>query len=207
MELILGKTPATVRTFRVRGMERCMKVVEGLIGHRQWFTFRPLIHPTYFNDEYEFDFDPETPESGYSFEPTRDIDSGLERVAERVFFASGKWRMVDRFPWWYEYRDATPVIIGHYWRWPTAAARDAYSRGEPDLFKKHAAHHWFGARENVFCVDFAVGARYKERADGPKTGYGCRLAAVRWPERGLVFDDGRTFKLAEGSTEVLEAIV
>jgi len=139
--------------------------------------------------------------------PVRIVTSGLERVAERVFFASGKWRMVDRFPWWYEYRDATPVIIGHYWRWPTAAARDAYSRGEPDLFKKHAAHHWFGARENVFCVDFAVGARYKERADGPKTGYGCRLAAVRWPERGLVFDDGRTFKLAEGSTEVLEAIV
>jgi hypothetical protein len=73
MELVLGKTPATVRTFRVRGMERCMQVVEGLINHRQWFTFRPLIHPTYFNDEYEFDFDPETPESGYSFEPTRDI--------------------------------------------------------------------------------------------------------------------------------------
>jgi hypothetical protein len=56
-------------------------------------------------------------------------------------------------------------------------------------------------------VDFAVGARYKERADGPKAGYECRLAAVRWPERELVFDDGRTFKLAEGSTEVLEAIV
>jgi hypothetical protein len=75
MESALGKTPATVKTFRVRGMKRCMQVVEGLIGHRQWFTFRPLIHPTQPNDEYEFDFNPETPESGYSFEPTRDVDT------------------------------------------------------------------------------------------------------------------------------------
>ena len=127
--------------------------------------------------------------------PVRIVTSGLERVAERVFFASGKWRMVDRFPWWNEYREAVPVIIGHYWRWPTAAARDSHSRGEPDLFKGHAGHHWFGAKGNVFCVDFAVGARYKERVKGPKTDFDCRLAAVRWPERGLVFDDGRTFNL------------
>jgi hypothetical protein len=75
MQSALGKTPATVRTFRVRGMGRCMQIVEGLISHRQWFTFRPLIHPTHFNDEYEFDLDPETPESGYGFEPTRDIET------------------------------------------------------------------------------------------------------------------------------------
>jgi hypothetical protein len=55
MELVLGKTPAMVRTFRVRGMERCMRVVEGLIGHRQWFTFRPLVHPTYFNGSKTYD--------------------------------------------------------------------------------------------------------------------------------------------------------
>ena len=139
--------------------------------------------------------------------PVRIVTSGLERVAERVFFASGKWRMVDRFPWWDEYRDATPVIIGHYWRWPTAAARDAYSRGEPDLFQKHAAHHWFGASGSVFCVDFAVGARYKERAGDPKTGFQCHLAAVRWPEQDLVFDDGRTFKLAGRSNEPAEAYI
>ena len=138
--------------------------------------------------------------------PVRIVSSGLERVAERVFFASGKWHMVDRFPWWDEYRDAAPVIIGHYWRWPAAAARDTYSRGEPDLFKDYQVHQWFGARDNVFCVDFAVGARYKERAGGPKTGFECRLAAVRWPERGLVFDDGRTFELADRSTEAVGAV-
>jgi hypothetical protein len=133
--------------------------------------------------------------------PVRIVTSGLERVAERVFFASGKWRMVDRFSWWDEYRDVTPVIIGHYWRWPITGARETYSRGEPDLFKEHAVHHWFGEKDNVFCVDFAVGARYKERADGPKAGFECRLAAVRWPEQGLVFDDGRTFELAGRSME------
>jgi hypothetical protein len=138
--------------------------------------------------------------------PVRIVTSGLERVAKRVFFASGRWRMVDRFPWWNEYREDTPVIIGHYWRWPTAAARAAYSRGEPDLFKQHAVHQWFGARGNVFCVDFAVGARYKERVDGPHKDFECRLAAVQWPERRLVFDDGRNFDLAEQSTDVLEKI-
>ena len=58
------------------------------------------------------------------------VTPGLERAAERVFFASGKWRTVDRFPWWNEYREAIPAIIGHYWRWPTVAARNTYSRGE-----------------------------------------------------------------------------
>jgi hypothetical protein len=138
--------------------------------------------------------------------PVRIVTSGLERMAERVFFASGKWRMVDRFPWWDEYREAIPVIIGHYWRWPTAVARETYSRAEPDLFEAHAVHHWFGARRNVFCVDFAVGARYKERAEGPKTEFECRLAALRWPERKLVFDDGRTFELAERLTETIGAM-
>jgi hypothetical protein len=139
--------------------------------------------------------------------PVRIVTSGLERVAERVFFASGRRRMVDRFPWWDEYLEDTPVIIGHYWRWPTAAARDMHSRGEPDLFKKHAVHQWLGARGNVFCVDFAVGARYKERVDGRGADFECRLAAVQWPERRLVFDDGRILDLAEWSPAELEEIV
>jgi hypothetical protein len=128
--------------------------------------------------------------------PVRIITSGIERAARKPFFASGKWRMADRIPWWDDYEDSTPVIIGHYWRWPTPAARHAHSRGEPDMFSEYASHHWFGGRRNVFCVDFAVGARYKERASGPPASFECRLAAVRWPERELVFDDGRKTLLA-----------
>ena len=93
MKSPLGKTPATVRTFRVRGMSLCKAIVEGLINHCQWFTFRPLVDPTKFNDEYEFDFDPETPESGYGFTPTRDVEIcennpgeyGLELTAIREY--------------------------------------------------------------------------------------------------------------------------
>jgi Calcineurin-like phosphoesterase len=129
--------------------------------------------------------------------PVRIVTSGLERIAETPFFAGGKWRMVNRSRWWDEYREDIPVIIGHYWRWPTSSSRDAHSKGEPDLFDGLAPQQWFGAKRNVFCVDFAVGARYKERETGADQ-FECRLAAVRWPERVLVFDDGRTFGMAEG---------
>jgi hypothetical protein len=128
--------------------------------------------------------------------PVRIVTSGLERIAETPFFASGKWRMVNRSRWWDEYHEDIPVIVGHYWRWPTGSSRDALSNGEPDLFDGLAPQQWFGARRNVFCVDFAVGARYKERASGADR-FECRLGAVRWPERELVFDDGRKFELAE----------
>ena len=128
--------------------------------------------------------------------PIRIVTSGIERIAEQPFFASGKWRMVDRVRWWDDYYDPTPVIVGHYWRWPTRAVRSAHSRGEPDLFAEYECHHWFGARSNVFCVDFAVGARHKERLANPGAAFECRLAAIRWPEEELVFDHGRNFALA-----------
>jgi hypothetical protein len=118
------------------------------------------------------------------------ITSGLERMGISPFFASGKWRMVNRVEWWKGYTDDLPVIMGHYWRWPTPAARDTYSRGEPDLFADYAPNQWFGAKNNVFCVDFSVGARYKEREGGTAPPFECRLGAVRWPEKEVVMDDG-----------------
>jgi len=121
--------------------------------------------------------------------PVSIVTSGLERVAQAPFFASGKWRMVNRYPWWNDYRDEAAVIVGHYWRWPTGATRAALSKGDPDLFEGLEPNAWFGARKNVFCVDFAVGARYLERAAGASEQFQCRLGAVRWPERELVFDN------------------
>ena len=133
--------------------------------------------------------------------PVSIVTSGLERLAKHVFFASGKWRMVDRYPWWNDYEATVPVIIGHYWRWPNWKAREDYSRGEPDLFGAYRTNEWFGAKKNVFCVDFAVGARFKERAGGATTHFQCRLGAVRWPERELVMDDGTKMEM-KNSTEV-----
>ncbi|GIK33729.1 MAG: hypothetical protein AMXMBFR45_23720 [Gammaproteobacteria bacterium] len=121
--------------------------------------------------------------------PLRIATSGPELLAAAPFFAAGKWRMVDRGRWWAHYRHEVPVIIGHYWRWPTPELRKAFTRGEHDLFDGVAIDRWLGPRQNVYCVDFGVGARYKERAQGSSR-FRTRLAAVRWPEREVVTDDG-----------------
>ena len=122
--------------------------------------------------------------------PMRVLTSGLETLATRPYFAGGAWRMTERVRWWDGYRDPVPVIFGHYWRWSDATSRVAYSKGEPDLFSGAAAHAWVGAERNAFCVDFSAGARYRERAEGRGSRWRSRLAALRWPERELVFDEG-----------------
>lgn len=127
--------------------------------------------------------------------PIRVLTSGVERLARQPFYATGKWRMVDRVAWWHDYRDDVPVIFGHYWRWSDHAVPPGHSRGEPDLFKGQAAGAWLGPRANAFCVDFSVGVRYRERPLAPGARHLGRLAAVRWPERELVFDDGERLAL------------
>ncbi len=128
--------------------------------------------------------------------PVRILTSGPEALATRPFYAAGKWRMLDRVRWWQRYHHETPVLVGHYWRWPDSGARHTLTRGERDLFDGAPIHHWHGARRNVFCLDFAVGARHKERAQGRRTGFTTRLGAVRWPERELVLEDGTRRQLA-----------
>lgn len=122
--------------------------------------------------------------------PLRVLTSGIERRAPRSFFASGKWRMVARVPWWQQYDDPTPVVIGHYWRWFAPAGRDRYGHGTADLFRDSGPLDWLGPRRNVFCVDYSVGARFRERADGHAPGTFTTLAALRWPEREIVTETG-----------------
>jgi hypothetical protein len=127
--------------------------------------------------------------------PVRLLTSGIEQRVTRPFFAGGKWRMVKRVPWWNDYHDEVPVIMGHYWRFISDAVCEQISKGEEDLFAALAINDWGGARRNVFCVDFSVGGRYKERLLGGCSPWGTRLAAVRWPERELVFDEGERMML------------
>lgn len=127
--------------------------------------------------------------------PVRLVTSGIECAAMRPFFASGQWRMTDRVAWWETYDDPVPVLFGHYWRWPSSDARSKYSRGEPDLFSGSMPNQMLGVRRNAFCVDFAVGVRHKERSRGANGSFECRLGAVRWPERRLMFDDGQDLAL------------
>lgn len=122
--------------------------------------------------------------------PLRVLTSGVERRTAQPFFSSGKWRFVERIPWWNEYQEKKPVVIGHYWRWAEPIKRKVYGKGGPDLFAGLPANAWFGQRQNVFCVDFSVGQRFSERAKG-RSDFKTKLAALRWPERVVQFDDGQ----------------
>src|SRR5437588_10320970 len=120
--------------------------------------------------------------------PIRITTSGVERATQRPFFASGKWRYVDRVAWWHEYAGRIPVLFGHYWRWWNPGAHQALSKGEPQLFADDCVAPFMAEHHSAFCIDFSVGSRYKERRLRDKPPYQGRLAAMRWPERTLVFD-------------------
>jgi hypothetical protein len=127
--------------------------------------------------------------------PIRVVTSGVEQLATRPFYASGKWRMVNRVAWWQQYTDDVPVMFGHYWRWPSGAAQRRFSRGEDEVFGGVPVNAWLGPRGNAFCLDFAVGIRYLERPLPPGAKFLGRLGAVRWPEQELVFEDGERLPL------------
>lgn len=95
----------------------------------------------------------------------------------------GKWRHLVRSDWPKNYTDTPAVIVGHYWR--KRKENTASERGwrTPDPYA------WSGPRGNVFCVDYSVGRRYKERYKGVEADFENSLAAMRWPERVLVFED------------------
>ena len=68
-----------------------------------------------------------------------------------------------------------------------AAAHGAQAE---NLFGHTTPLSWHGLRGNVFCVDYSVGGRWVARLNGEDPQRRFKLAAMRWPERTLVFDDG-----------------
>ncbi len=127
--------------------------------------------------------------------PFRVLTSGREHAIpiEQTFFVGGKWRIVSRTPWWDTYDEAPAVIVGHYWR-----RRAEPIPGKRDLWDGVGPTAWAGPRGNVFCVDYSVGRRFLERWRHQQSGtpepwsFAGGLAALRWPERTLVFDDRDT---------------
>ncbi len=109
--------------------------------------------------------------------PVKVLTSGVEGEADQPFTdENGQVRAVQRLPWWLEWR-GKQTVVGHFWR-----ERD----GEQDkIFAGLEPFQWCNG---VFVVDYSVGRRYQERAAGEAEGHG--LAALLWPERTLVFDDG-----------------
>ena len=122
--------------------------------------------------------------------PVRAVTSGVERLARVPFWSSGRWRMCDRVQWWEEYDEEVPVIMGHYWRRAKPIQGSDHVATKPDLFFSVGPLDWMGPKKNVFCVDYAIGARYDERKAG-KSAFDTHLAAMRWPERELWFETGK----------------
>lgn len=89
------------------------------------------------------------------------------------------------------YRDAVPVIFGHYWRWWDPKDHAELSKGEPNLFDGDTPDGWQKSEAGKtvgLCIDYSVGARFKERLREDRGRFAGRLAALRWPENELVFD-------------------
>ncbi|NDY93658.1 metallophosphoesterase [Ideonella sp. TBM-1] len=127
--------------------------------------------------------------------PVRVLTSGVERAAEKPFFTSGRWRFVQRHPWWMDYDDEVPVVTGHYWRSFQPLDRAGLGKSGPDLFAGVHPLSWLGPRRRVFCVDYSAGALYRRRQPGHEAAGGSAtgaLAALRWPERTLMTHEGRS---------------
>ncbi|MEG0976749.1 MAG: metallophosphoesterase [Comamonas sp.] len=124
------------------------------------------------------------------YNPLKVLTCGVERRGTDPFYAGGKWRFVERVAWWDSYADTTPVLMGHYWRRIKPINRAAMGKDDQDLFAHIAPTAWHGQLGNVFCMDFSVGARWTARLAGKSPEDDFKLAAMRWPERELVLDDG-----------------
>ncbi|MFT5442531.1 MAG: hypothetical protein ACI8W3_001575 [Myxococcota bacterium] len=120
--------------------------------------------------------------------------SGIERAAQDSFYASGKWRMVERVPWWHDY-SGPPVVVGHYWRRYSPGQARLEEKANADVFGDTPPESALGAERSVMCIDYSVGTRFAERKTAGPSASGVRfngcLAALRVPEWELVFDDER----------------
>lgn len=114
--------------------------------------------------------------------------SGIERPTPEPFWAGGRLRSVERVAWWEDYRDPQTVVFGHYWRALSEPERPA--KAGPYLFADRAPEDALGPLGNAICVDFSVGVRNIERAQGRAYGLDNALGALRFPEMELVFDRG-----------------
>lgn len=122
--------------------------------------------------------------------PIKRLTSGIEMRSAQPFYSGNRWRYSDRTAWWNDVDDPTPVIIGHYWRMFRQPARQHAARYNL-LFEGVPPTSWHGRHQQVFCIDYSVGARWRDRKlRGAVEPTHFRLAAMLWPERQIVFDNG-----------------
>jgi hypothetical protein len=114
--------------------------------------------------------------------PIKTLTSGLEerRTAPVEIGVRHHWE--SRVAWWLHYRDPIMVVFGHYWRQPVHGDHDSLH-----LFGNVGPNARLG-RGWAMCLDYSVGKRYRERQPGASVLH-TSLAALRWPERTLIFDN------------------
>ena len=100
--------------------------------------------------------------------PVKLLTSGPEERTDAPIFAGGKERHEKRVLWWHNYTNSAFCVFGHY------SILDGQPRGNG----------------SAFCADYGVGKRWTERMAGMTSDFSFRLAAVRFPEKQVAFDDG-----------------
>jgi hypothetical protein len=113
--------------------------------------------------------------------PVKTLTSGLEERRTSVEIGP-RHHWEARVPWWLHYRDPVMVVFGHYWRQAVHGDHDSLH-----LFDKVGPNARLG-RGWAMCLDYSVGKRYRERRAGSGI-FHTALAALRWPERMLIFDN------------------
>jgi hypothetical protein len=124
--------------------------------------------------------------------PVKLLTSGPEEKAAEPFEAMGKLRNERRVAWWRKYQGPL-CVFGHYWRITLPWEVD-----NEQLFTDVPPNATLG-RGEAMCVDYSVGKRFMERATPDFNGvFQTLLAALRFPERVLFFDDGEQMPLVAG---------
>ena len=100
--------------------------------------------------------------------PVKVLTSGLEVKVKEAFEASGRVRYLERSPGWNGYDDDSFCFFGHY-SLPYGKSRSA---------------------TRAICVDYGVARRWVPKTPGDDAPFKWRLAATRFPELQIVFDNG-----------------
>lgn len=162
----------------------------------QYLTAMESESATWSHDLRDFAFEPPNFDAHAKYasalqmgNPIKVLTAGVETPGGTPFYSNGRWRFAERVQWWNDYYEEIPVVIGHYWRKFQHQPRGS-TNFDPDLFENESSESWHGVRRNVFCVDYSVGGRFMARNNNELDILKFRLAALRWPENILAFDNG-----------------
>ena len=117
--------------------------------------------------------------------PVKVLTSGLEARTDTPFESGGKMRHEKRVAWWNDYNDEPFCVVGHYSNLFGDKNGDGLFPGRPNAA--------LGPKKKVLCIDWGMAKRWEMRLDRkPDT---TKLAALRFPERTVVCDNGEAMSV------------